>query len=66
MVQLIIAVLLSIFILLQGRGAGLGTSFGGSGELYRSKRGIERIFFFITIVLIALFFVTSLVNLLLS
>lgn len=65
-VQLIIAMLLSLLILLQGRGAGLGSSFGGSGELYRSKRGIERIFFTATIVFIVLFFATSLVNLLLA
>ena len=65
-IQLIVAVLLAIFILLQGRGAGLGSSFGGSGELYRSKRGVERIFFIITIALIVFFFLISLTNLLFS
>jgi protein translocase SecG subunit len=52
-----VSVLLVIFILLQQQGSGLGTIFGGSGggESYRSKRGIEKFFFNITIVLIVLF-----------
>ncbi len=62
--QIIIAVSLCACILLQAQGAGLGTSFGGSSEQYRSKRGVERLLFRFTIGLAALFVVTSILNLL--
>ncbi len=65
-VQIVISVLLGVCILVQGRGAGLGSSFGGASEFYRSKRGVERLLFTATIVLIGLFFLSSLVNVLLS
>lgn len=53
----VVSVLLSIAILLQARGSGLGTVFGGSGggEFYRSKRGLEAILFNGTILLGILF-----------
>lgn len=63
-VHLLIALGLITLILLQGSGGGLGSAFGG-GELYRSKRGAERVVFIGTIVLAVLFFVTSLINVLL-
>ncbi len=52
-VQLIISAGLIGFILLQAKGTGLANSamFGGSGESYSSKRGVERIVFVGTIVL---------------
>ena len=53
--QLVIAALLIGAILLQQRGTGLGSTFGGEGGLYRSKRGVERILFIATIALAALF-----------
>ncbi len=42
-IQIILAVLLITAILLQNRGAGLGATFGGEGNIYRTKRGAERI-----------------------
>lgn len=62
--QIIISSSLIIVILLQSRGGGLSTAFGGSGQIYRSKRGIEKLFVYITIFLIALFFLTSILQLL--
>lgn len=53
--QLILAVLVVISILLQQQGSGLGAAFGGEGNFYRSKRGLEKILFYATIVLIVLF-----------
>lgn len=64
-VQIIISVLLIIAILLQNRGQGLSASFGGSGEFYRSKRGLEKILFWFTITMVGLFLITSLLNLVL-
>lgn len=62
-VETIISVILIALILVQGRGAGLGASFGGSGEFYRSKRGLEGVLFKVTIGFIFLFLVSSLVTL---
>lgn len=60
--QIIIAVMLMVAILLQNRGSGLSGIFGGSGNVYLAKRGIERILFIATIVLACLFFVNSITN----
>lgn len=61
-VQILLAVLLITTILLQSRGTGLGQTWGGGGEFYRSKRGLEKILFRATIVLAGLFFVWSIVS----
>ncbi len=60
--QLILAALLVASILLQARGAGLGASFGGEGNVYRTKRGVEKRLFQATIVFAILFFGVSLAN----
>jgi preprotein translocase subunit SecG len=62
--QLILAIALVVAILLQQRGTGLGGAFGGEITAYRSRRGIERTLFRMTIVLAALFVAFSLLNLL--
>lgn len=54
--QLILAVILVGAILLQARGTGLGTVFGGGGAVYRTKRGLEKILYIATIVVAILFF----------
>ena len=53
--QIIIAILMIIFILLQQRGSGLGAAFGGEGNVYMTKRGAEKTIFYLTIVLAVLF-----------
>jgi protein translocase SecG subunit len=64
-VFLVLQVLLSItlmgLILLQSSKGGLGGGLGG-GELYRTKRGAEKVIFTGTIVVGALFLITSLIN----
>lgn len=64
-VHLLIAVGLVALILMQSGKGGLGSAFGG-GEVYRSKRGAERVVFITTIVLTGLFLITSIGNLLLQ
>lgn len=64
--QLIVSVALSLAILLQSRGSGLGGTFGGDSAVYRSRRGIERRLWQFTIVLIALFVLFSLAGYILS
>ncbi|KPJ70797.1 preprotein translocase subunit SecG [Microgenomates bacterium DG_75] len=60
--QLVIAIGLIVAILLQARGTGLGNIFGGGGESYRSKRGVEKILFLATIGLAAGFLLISILN----
>ena len=43
--QVGVAILLVIAILLQQRGSGLSATFGGEGNVYRTKRGLEKILF---------------------
>ncbi|MFZ2804641.1 MAG: preprotein translocase subunit SecG [Patescibacteria group bacterium] len=61
-IQIALSVLLVIVILLQQRGTGLGSAFGGAGEVFRTKRGIEKGLFYATIALSVLFFVTAILN----
>lgn len=62
LIQVVFAGLLIAAILLQSRGTGLGSIWGGSGETYRSKRGVERILFMATIAFAALFLLASIAN----
>ncbi len=62
-IQLVIAALLVVSILLQQKGAGLGSAFGASGGVYTTRRGVDRVLFNITIALSILFFSLALVNL---
>ena len=54
--NMVIAVLLVTAILLQARGGELGATFGGAGEVFRTKRGIEKFLFIATIILAFIFF----------
>ncbi len=62
--QIIFAVLLVAAILLQARGSGLGAVFGGEGNIFRTKRGLDKILFYATIVISILFFGSVLVRIL--
>jgi len=42
-------------VLLQSRGAGLGSTFGGESSVYTSRRGVEKRLFQFTVVLALLF-----------
>jgi preprotein translocase subunit SecG len=55
-IQIALAVVLTVAILLQQRGAGLGGAFGGSeGSVHYERRGFERTLFRATIVISILF-----------
>ena len=58
--QIIVCVLLTVSILLQNRAEGLGKMFGGGGEVFRTKRGLEKFLYYFTIVLIVVLVVLSL------
>ncbi len=59
------AVLMIVAILLQQRGATLGAGFGSSGELYTTRRGVDKNLFEVTIVLAVIFILSILTGLLL-
>lgn len=59
------AILLVAAILLQQRGASLGAGFGGSGELYTTRRGLDKNLFEATVVLAVIFVLSILTSLLL-
>ena len=60
--QILIALAVGSWILLQARGTGLSSTFGGESTAYRSRRGLERILFRLTIVLATFFVIISLVG----
>ena len=61
--QIVLSVALVLIILLQVRGGGLGGIFGQADTVYRTRRGIEKSLFQLTIVLIVLFVIISIVAL---
>ncbi|MBQ6438317.1 preprotein translocase subunit SecG [bacterium] len=60
--QIILGVIIVACVLLQSQDAGLGF-WGGSGETYTTKRGLEKVIFYVTIVCIAAFVFLSLLQL---
>ena len=58
-VQIIISISLITLILLQAKGSGLGSAFGADAGFYRSKRGVEKLFVYLTVILVVLFFLVS-------
>ncbi|MDP6824951.1 MAG: preprotein translocase subunit SecG, partial [Dehalococcoidales bacterium] len=61
--QIVLAVALILIVLLQVRGGGLGGIFGQADTVYRTKRGLEKTMFQLTIALAVLFIVIALISL---
>lgn len=61
--QIVVAVLLALFILLQQRGTALGSAFGGEGGFYATRRGIQKKIFWATCFLGLLFVALAILNL---
>jgi protein translocase SecG subunit len=61
-IQIVISALLMASILLQQRGAGLSSTFGGEGGVYFKKRGMEKVLFIAAIVLAVLFILTAIIR----
>jgi preprotein translocase subunit SecG len=66
-IQIILSVAVILFILLQARSAGLGSIFGGTsaGSVFKTRRGVERLIFNLTVVFVVLFALVSVVMMLL-
>ena len=58
--QILVAILLSLVILLQAKGSGIGAAFGGgtSGS-FRTRRGVEKTLFQLTIVIAIIFMIVA-------
>ena len=64
--QIVLSVALILIILFQVRGGGLGGIFGQPDTVYRTRRGVEKMLFQLTIVLVVVFLVISVLTLRLS
>jgi protein translocase SecG subunit len=62
-VNIIFGIILVVLILIQGRGAGLGSAWGGGSELFQTRRGLEKLTMTLTVIFIISFFIVSLINL---
>lgn len=65
-ITVISGILIIASVLLQARGASLGAGFGSSGELFTTRRGIDKNLFDTTVVLAIIFILSLLANLLVS
>lgn len=64
--QMLISIILVVVVLLQARGGDIGAAFGGGGggggSSFRTRRGIEKTLFQLTIVLSVVFLAMSAVS----
>lgn len=67
-IQIVVSVAIIAIILVQAKGSGgLGGIFGGEGKgVYRTRRGVEKTLFNVTVGLAAVFFLISLVSVLVA
>lgn len=64
--QILVSVAIIVLVLVQSKGAGMGSVFGGDSSVYRTRRGVERTLFNLTIGFCALFLVISLLSVLIK
>ena len=64
--QIVLSTALILIILLQVRGGGLGGIFGQPDTVYRTKRGLEKTLFQLTIALVVIFIILALISVRLS
>ncbi len=61
--QIMLSIALVVIVLFQVRGGGLGGIFGQQSGVYRTRRGVERVLFRLTIVFVVVFLVISVLTL---
>ena len=65
-VTVVSGLIMILFILLQARGATVGAGFGSSGELYTTRRGLDKSLFEATVILSVIFVMSILAGLLIG
>jgi len=60
--QIVLSVALILATLLQVKGGGLGGIFGQPDTVYRTRRGVEKTLFQLTIALVVLFVIISVIS----
>jgi len=61
-INIVVAIVITVFILMQGKGGGLGSAWGGGGETFQTRRGIEKVTLRLTVIAILIFFIVSLIS----
>ncbi len=61
-IEIILGIALVALVVMQSKGTGLGSTFGGDMGFYGTKRGAEKILFVLTIIVSSLFLLTALVG----
>jgi protein translocase SecG subunit len=64
--EIVLGIALVGLIIMQSKGTGLGSTFGGDMGFYGTKRGAEKMLFVLTIVVATLFLLTSLAGVIIS
>ena len=59
---LVVSIILVVLVLLQAKGSGLGQVFGGDGNVYQTRRGLEKGIFIVTVTLAVIFVGLSLAS----
>lgn len=62
-IQIVLAIVLILVVMFQVRGGGLGGIFGQADTVFRTRRGLERRLFQLTILLIIAFVVIAIISL---
>lgn len=57
--QIVLSLVMIVVLLLQVKGAGLGGIFGQQTGVYRTKRGMEKTLFNLTLILVIIFVIVS-------
>lgn len=61
--QILLSTVLTGVLLLQAKGSGIGTALGGgSGSSFRTRRGVEKTLFQLTIIIAIVFLLISIIG----
>ena len=64
--QIIISAALIILVTIQSKGSSVSRMFGGEGVVFKTRRGVEKTLFRLTIVLVVVFFLMSIISVILQ
>ena len=64
--EIVLGISLVGLIILQSKGTGLGSTFGGDMGFYGTKRGAEKMLFILTIIVATLFLLTALIGVIIN